>query len=102
MPTLGGDRGIMSTLQQRHPGPIDLTPLHPILAAVKGFAPVQEHTTKTACTFTKFRQYGELVSVSLFFFLSFLDQANLRDTVHAYMYTSYQPRMTTWAKRRRT
>lgn len=33
--TLGGNGGITSTLQQRHSGSIDLTPLHPISAVVR-------------------------------------------------------------------
>lgn len=60
-PTLGGDGGITSTLQQRHPGSVDLTPLHPILAAAR-IAPKNTLPKLRACTFTKFRQYGVLVS----------------------------------------
>lgn len=98
-PTLGRDRGITSILQQRHSGSIDLTPLHPI-SAVARITLVQEHTTETlnACTFTKYREYDELVS-GFSLSPSFLKQANLRDTLRVIyicvcvcVYSSYQPR----------
>lgn len=74
-PTLCGDGGIMSTLQQRHPGFIDLTPLHPISAAAR-IAPVQEHNTKTTCVHLHkvppvWRASIGLLSLSLFVSLFF-------------------------------
>jgi hypothetical protein len=104
-PILDGNRGIMSTLQQRHPGSVDITPLHPISAAVR-IALEQKHTTKTTCVHLHkvspvWRTAIRLRSFSFYLSASFLGQVNLRDTLRACMFASYQPRMTTWAKRRR-
>lgn len=64
-PVLGRNKGITSTLQQRHPGSIDLTPLHPI-STVARITLVQEHTTETLCAYlTKYREYDELSGFSL-------------------------------------
>lgn len=110
-PTLGGDRGITSTLQQRHPGSIDFTPLHPTLIRDEDRRNTPPKLRAPSRSFSSmanwyraslFLFFSRSLSFSVHLFPSFLDQANLRDTLSAYMYMSYQPRMTTWAKRRRT
>lgn len=97
---LGRDRGITSTLQQRHHRSIDLTPLHPI-SAVARIALVQEHTTGNFICMHLHKIPRELVSLLSF---SLFSQANyyLHDTLRVCICVCVVLELSaTWVKRRR-
>jgi len=122
-PALASDGRITSILQQRHSGPIDLAPLHPLSTSLEGNrergrggwergwerigAPGQgRHHRNRPTTCVHLQQVPSVMASWLLsassLSLSLSCRANLRDTLCVCGYVELSGGMTTWTKRRRT